>query len=89
MKLLIEEYKYPFDLVKELFPNIDELDVVDGVASINFVGYFYHAARQECVFVLPKVVLAQNDKVFGKYAPEDIVDLTSKRPLRRASSEVD
>lgn len=87
MKLLIEEYRYPFDLVKELFPNIDELDVVDGVASINFVGYFYHAARQECVFVLPKVVLAQNDKVFGKYAPEDIVDLTSKSPLTAGESK--
>lgn len=81
MKLLIEEYRYPFDLVKELFPNIDELDVVDGVASINYVGYFYHAARQECVFILPKVVLDQNDKVFGKYDPKDIIDINGNNPL--------
>lgn len=81
MKLLIEEYRYPFDLVKELFPNIDELDVVDGVASINYVGYFYHAARQECVFILPKVVLDQNDKVFGKCDPKDIIDINGNNPL--------
>lgn len=81
MKLLIEEYRYPFDLVKELFPNIDELDVVDGVASINYVGYFYHSAQQECVFILPKVVLDQNDKVFGKYDPKDIIDINGDNPL--------
>ncbi len=81
MKLLIEEYRYPFDLVKELFPNIDELDVVDGVASINYVGYFYHSAQQECVFILSKVVLDQNDKVFGKYDPKDIIDINGENPL--------
>ncbi|MDO4497804.1 MAG: LlaJI family restriction endonuclease [Bacteroidales bacterium] len=87
MKLLIEEHRYPFDLVKELFPNIDELDVVDGVASINYVGYFYHAERQECVFVLPKVILDQNNKVFGKYEPEKIVDLTKSNPLSANESK--
>lgn len=87
MKLLIEEYRYPFGLVKELFPNIDELDVADGVASINYVGYFYHSARQECVFILPKVVLDQSDKVFGKYDPKDIIDLNAQNPLTASENK--
>lgn len=32
MKLLVEGHPYPFEIIKELFPNIDELDVVDGEA---------------------------------------------------------
>ena len=87
MKLLIEEYQYQFDLVKELFPYIDELDPIDNKASVNFVGYFYHAAKQECVFVLPKVVLDQHNKVFGQYLPEQIIDLTAKNPLSQGESK--
>ena len=41
MKLLIEGYPYPIGLLQELFPNVDELDVVNGVASVNYVGYYY------------------------------------------------
>lgn len=80
MKLLIEEYPYPVEAVKKLFPNIDELDPIDGKARVNYVGYYYHAAEQESVFILPKVVLEANEsggqeKVFGRYRPEDIIDL--------------
>lgn len=87
MKLLIEEYQYQFDLVKELFPYIDELDPIDNMASVNFVGYFYHAAKQECVFVLPKVVLDKHNKVFGKYSPEQIIDLNADNPLSQDESK--
>ena len=41
MNLLIEGYPYPIEALKELFPNVDELDVVDGIASVNYVGYYY------------------------------------------------
>ena len=81
MKLLIEEYDYPVEAVTKLFPNIDELDPVDGKVRVNYVGYYYHAAEQESVFILPKVVLEaneddpKNEKVFGRYRPEDIIDL--------------
>ena len=47
MKLLVEGHPYPFESIKELFPNVDELDVVDGVASVNYVGYYYHAKNGE------------------------------------------
>lgn len=45
MKLLVEGHPYPFESIRELFPNIDELDVVDGVASVNYVGYYYYAGK--------------------------------------------
>ena len=88
MKLLIEDHPYSFDLVKNLFPNIDELDVVDGVAKVNYVGYYYHVANGEIVFILPKVVLDQNENVFGHHDPADIVDLMSPiNPLSKNERE--
>lgn len=77
MKLLIEGYPYPFNDIKELFPNVDELDVVDGVASVNYVGYYYYAEKGHAVFILPKVVIDQHDNVFGVEGlrPEHIIDI--------------
>lgn len=88
MKLLIEGYPYPIGLLQELFPNVDELDVVDGVASVNYVGYYYFASKGTAVFILPKVVLNQQDKVFNHYKPEDIIDLTEKdNPLSQGERQ--
>lgn len=89
MKLLIEEHDYPVESVKKLFPNIDELDLVDGMVRVNYVGYYYHAAEGESVFILPKVVLdKENGKVFGKHRPEEIIDLEANgSPLSKAERE--
>ena len=88
MKLLIEGYPYPIGLLQELFPNVDELDVVDGVASVNYVGYYYFASKGTAVFILPKVVLNQQDKVFNRYNPEDIVNLTDNdNPLSQGERQ--
>ena len=65
MKLLVEGHPYPFESIRELFPNIDELDVVDGVASVNYVGYYYYAEKSQAVFILPKVVIDHRDNLFG------------------------
>lgn len=80
MKLLIEGYPYPIEALKELFPNVDELDVVDSCASVNYVGYYYFAEKGHPVFILPKVVIDQEDNVFGvkDLRPEDIIHLTDK-----------
>lgn len=89
MKLLIEEHNYPVESVKSLFPNIDELDPVDGMVRVNYVGYYYHAAEGESVFILPKVVLDATDgKVFGRHNPEDIIDLEADgSPLSKHERE--
>ena len=89
MKLLIEEHDYLVESVKKLFPNIDELDPVDGMVRVNYVGYYYHAAEGESVFILPKVVLdKENGKVFGNHRPDDIIDLEANgSPLSKAERE--
>lgn len=89
MKLLIEEHDYPVESVKKLFPNIDELDPVDGMVRVNYVGYYYHAAEGESVFILPKVVLDATDgRVFGRHFPEDIIDLEADgSPLSKKERE--
>ena len=77
MKLLVEGHPYPFESIRELFPNIDELDVVGGVASVNYVGYYYYAEKSQAVFILPKVVIDHRDNLFGVEGlrPEHVINL--------------
>lgn len=78
MKLIIEEHKYEKRYVEKILSEIDALGNADGYVSINYVGYFYSHAVGDCVFILPKVLLEDKDKqelVFGKYKPEDIINL--------------
>ena len=87
MNLLIEGYPYSIEALKELFPNVDELDVVNGVASVNYVGYYYYAEKGHPVFILPKVVIDQKDDVFGipGLRPEHIIKLAEpNNPLTEA-----
>lgn len=85
MKLLVEGHPYPFESIRELFPNIDELDVVDGVASVNYVGYYYYAEKSQAVFILPKVVIDHRDNLFGVEGlrPEHVIDLMHQTTLCR------
>ena len=81
MKLLIEGYPYPVEKLNELLPNVDELDVTNGVAYVNYIGYYYYTKKAQPIFILPKVVVDQYDNVFGVEGlrPEDIVDLDDVR----------
>lgn len=90
MKLLVEGHPYPFESIRELFPNIDELDVVDGVASVNYVGYYYYAEKSHAVFILPKVVIDHRDNLFGVEGlrPEHVIDLNGPRnPLSQGQRQ--
>lgn len=76
MRILIEEHKYPatdeiLKVVSELGPTIG----VGGYVSVGYVGYYYNASIKDCVFILPKVLMDENEMAFGNYKPEDIVDL--------------
>ena len=77
MKILIEEYRYDASLVRKYLHDIDELDVVEGLVSVSYVGYYYNNSSEvnDCVFILPKVLIDGNNKVFGKYNPEKIIDI--------------
>lgn len=82
MRILIEEHQYNVADVKDILHGIDALENVEGKVSIQYVGYYYNAVLQDCVFILPKVLL--NDKaelVFGKYRPEDVINLNENNPL--------
>lgn len=82
MRILIEEHQYDVADVKDILHGIDALENVEGKVSIQYVGYYYNAVLQDCVFILPKVLL--NDKaelVFGKYRPEDVINLNENNPL--------
>jgi hypothetical protein len=95
MRVLIEEYRYNAadKGIKDVLHGIDALENIDGYVSVNYVGYFYNTdldspdgRKGDCVFILPKVLLESvngRDYVFGKYAPEDIVNLDSSNPLTK------
>ena len=85
MRILIEEYPYEAAAVKDILHGIDALENVEGRVSIHYVGYYYNTLLKDCVFILPKVLLKDGKEgkelAFGKYAPEDIVNLDAENPL--------
>lgn len=84
MRILIEEYQYNVTEVKDILQGIDALENVEGRVSIHYVGYYYNTQLMDCVFILPKVLLKDVDgqeRVFGKYRPEDIANLDVNNPL--------
>lgn len=83
MKILIEEYRYEASLVRKYLHDIDELDVVEGQVSVSYVGYYYNNSQNvnDCVFILPKVLLNEKNKVFDNYAPEEIIDIDNVKDL--------
>ena len=89
MKILIEEYRYDASLVRKYLHDIDELDVVEGFVSVSYVGYYYNNSPKvnDCVFILPKVLIDGNNKVFGKYTPEEIIDLDKSDKLTKDESK--
>lgn len=92
MKIIIEEYQYPVEVVKDILWE-GAFQTVDGMVSINYVGYYFNPRKEvnDCVFILPKVLLAEGrdkkDRVFGKYAPEDIVNVDASSPLTAVERE--
>ena len=74
MRIIIEEYPYPADKVdKVLFEGA--FQTVDRKVSIGYVGYYWNDVLKDAVFFLPKVLVDENNMVFGKYAPEDVIHL--------------
>ena len=84
MRILIEEYPYEVADVKDILHGMDALVNVEGRVSIHYVGYYYNTMLKDCVFILPKVLLKGKpgkELAFGKYKPEDIVNLEEQNPL--------
>lgn len=86
MRILIEEYRYRADEVRQTIHGIDSLEDIEGFVSVNYVGYYFnsHPDVYDCVFVLPKVLLEVKEGqelVFGQYRPEDIICVNEDSPL--------
>lgn len=91
MRIIIEEHQYPAEVVKDVLDGITTLRDIEGKVSVNYVGYYYNPTLKDTVFILPKVLLGKMldedgneiketipEFVFGKYKPEDIINLDSK-----------
>ena len=73
MKILIEQYGYPKDVLARLLDPHYYSELQNGTAQIPYVGYFLSHKIPDTVFILPKVFIIEG-KAFGKYAPEAIID---------------
>ncbi|WP_294242627.1 hypothetical protein [Pseudobutyrivibrio sp.] len=65
MYILFEEHQYDSNLVEKVLKDIYVLQDVDKKVSVQYVGYFYNPHLHDCVFVLPKVLLTEQDKLVG------------------------
>lgn len=75
MKLLIEGYHYREEAIEGLGRLMGDLTWRDGKKSRDYVGYYYSAQLGDCVFFLPKVVLDEQGLLFGRYDPNEVVDI--------------
>lgn len=70
MYILFEEHQYDSHLVGEVLKDIYVLQDVDKKVNVQYVGYFYNPHLKDCVFILPKVLLATDDTLVGVKSPE-------------------
>lgn len=90
MRILIEEHQYPADAVHKVLDGITTLRDINGMISVNYVGYFYNPTLKDCVFILPKVLLEDvkgEELVFGHAIPEKIINLEETTELTQDEYE--
>ena len=75
MKLLIEDYQYEAKDVVDVLDGLFTLQDIENKISVSYVGYYFNPKVKDCVFILPKVLIDEKGKAFGKYDPSDIVNL--------------
>lgn len=75
MKLLIEENQYNVADVADVLDGLFTLQDIEQKISVSYVGYFYNPKVRDVVFILPKVLIDEKGKVFGKYEPKDLINL--------------
>lgn len=63
MYIIFEEHQYEADTVKDVLRGISELQDVDKMVSVSYVGYYYEPHIHDCVFILPKVLLNEQDQL--------------------------
>ena len=81
MILLIEGYNYKADDVKEVLEGLGLLENLNQEVIVNYVGYMYNPHIKDCVFILPKVLIDENEKAFGHIDPTDLIHLDKAESL--------
>lgn len=77
MRILIEEYPYQSEDVSEEVLGELLFHDAEGKVSLDKVGYYFNPRLNDCVFILPKVLLEgerYHEKVFGHIEPRDLVN---------------
>ena len=79
MRILIEEYQYDYEDVANVLKGFGLLQDVEGKVSLSYVGYYFNPDPDvnDCVFILPKVLLEGeygDEKVFGHIDPKNLVN---------------
>ena len=79
MHILIEEYQYEYEDVYDVLKGLGVLQDVEGKVSLSYVGYYFNDDPDvnDCVFILPKVLLEGEfgkEKVFGHIEPKDLIN---------------
>ena len=69
MYILFEEHQYESRLVEKVLKDIYVLQDVNKAVSVQYVGYFYNPHLHDCVFILPKVLLTEQETLVGMELP--------------------
>ena len=81
MRVIIEGYCYRASAVRDVLHELSTLENMGGEISVGYVGYYYNPQLRDCVFILPKVLVNEENKVFSRLDPHDIIDLDNCKLL--------
>ena len=86
MRILIEEYQYEYEDVYDVLKGLGVLQDVEGKVCLSYVGYYFNDDPDvnDCVFILPKVLLEGEfgkEKVFGHIEPKDLINAEDCKEL--------
>lgn len=86
MYILFEEHQYNSHDVEKVLKDIYVLQDVDKMVRVQYVGYFYNPHLQDCVFILPKVLLNDKETLVGMKkkngedaTPEDVLSPSKQK----------
>lgn len=88
MKIFFEEYAYSQDLVTKYIPGFYTTPPRNGKVKIPYVGYYFNTDPDvmDSVFILPKVFINRDEKAFGEFEPEEILDAAAENSKLRESN---
>ena len=80
MRILFEHHPYQSTDVERELKGIYDLQDVEKRISISYVGYFYNPDIEDCVFILPKVLLKDESVIIdGKETKVEIIAGVQKK----------